>query len=115
MTAHVGIDIPTVVRTEAELLDVIARNPYPDAAADTKTLHVDFLLTETPDALDGIDQGADALTQSGREIYLFAPNKLSGSTYDGKTLGKRLGTHHTSRNWNTILNLRDACVKVRQT
>lgn len=115
VTAHVGMDIPTVIRTEEELLDVIVRNPYPDAAADTKTLHVDFLLTEMPNALDSIDQGGEALTASGREIYLFAPNKLSGSTYDWKTLGKRLGTHHTSRNWNTILNLQAACTKVRET
>lgn len=113
VTTHVGITIPTILRTSAEIVEIIERNPYPDAAQDTKTLHVDFLDTDVAGALEGIDQGQDSLTQIGREIYLYAPNKLSGATYDSRALNKRLGSHHTSRNWNTVQNLRTACDMVQ--
>src|SRR5699024_10141493 len=37
-----GFDVPVVVRTAEQLRDVIASNPYPDAAAEPTTLHVTF-------------------------------------------------------------------------
>lgn len=101
---HVGVAIPTITRTAAEMQQIVAANPYPEVT-DTKCLHVDFLAKEAPDVLDDIEFGEDHLTVIGREIYMHLPNKLSGSTHDGKTIQKRLGTHHTSRNWNTVTKL----------
>lgn len=101
---HVGMPVPTLLRSAAELHAVAERNPYPDVS-DPKCLHVDFQLEPMPDALAGIEFGEDHLTASGSEIYLHAPNKMSGITYDAKALNKRLGTHHTSRNWSTVTKL----------
>ena len=101
ITDNVGKDVPVVMRNRKELHSLIASNPYPDVD-DPKCLHVELLNESLPDALDGIDFGNDHLTMIGRDIYLHAPNKMSGITYDAKALNKRLGTHHTSRNWNTI-------------
>lgn len=101
VTDHVGKDVPVVLRNRKELLSLIANNPYPDVD-DPKCLHVELLAEAVPDALAGIDFGKDHLTMVGRDIYLHAPNKMSGITYDARALNKRLGTHHTSRNWNTI-------------
>lgn len=101
---HVGIAIPTVTRTGSELQQIVAANPYTDVT-DTKCLHVEFLNKPIPDALDDVDFGEDHLTMIGREIYMHLPNKMSGITYDAKTLHKRLGTHTTSRNWNTVTKL----------
>lgn len=102
---HVGVEIPVITRSMAELESIIAANPFPDAVAEPKSLHVDFLRDDMPDALAGIDQGKDTLTLVGRELYMHLPNLISGATYDARALNKRLGTHHTSRNWSTITRL----------
>lgn len=104
VSKHVGMPIPTVTRTAAEMQQIVAANPYPDET-DTKCLHVEFLNEAVPGALDDLAFGDDHLTMIDRDIYLHLPNKMSGSTYDAKTLGKRLGTHHTSRNWNSVTKL----------
>lgn len=101
ITDHVGKDVPVTIRTTEELQAILANNPYP-TVDDPKCLHVELLNELAPNALEGIAFGEDHLTIIGREIYLHAPNKMSGITYDAKTLYKQLGTHHTSRNWNTI-------------
>lgn len=103
---HVGLPVPTLLRTGEDMQAVVERNPYPDVS-DPKCLHVEFLLKPVPDALAGVEFGDDHLTASGSEIYLHAPNRMSGITYDVKTLNKQLGTHHTSRNWSTVTRLAD--------
>lgn len=111
VSAHVGIPIPTVTRTGEQMQQILAANPYPEVT-DTKCLHVDFLNEPAKDALEGIDFGEDHLTIIGREIYMHLPNKVSGATYDFKALGKRLGTHHTSRNWNTVARLAEIAAEL---
>lgn len=101
---HVGVPIPTVTRTGDEILKIVSANPYPDVG-DPKCLHVEFLNDVVEDVLEGIAFGEDHLTMIGREIYMNLPNKMSGITHDAKALNKRLGTHHTSRNWSTITKL----------
>lgn len=109
---HVGMPVPTLLRTSEEMRSVVERNPYPDVS-DPKCLHVEFLLEPVPKALDGIEFGEDHLTASGSELYLHAPHRISGITYDAKTLYKRLGTHHTSRNWNTVTKLADITTSMK--
>ncbi len=104
ISRHVGMPVPTLLRTGADMQSVVERNPYPQVT-DPKCLHVDFLLEAVPDVLEGIDFSQDHLTASGSEIYLHAPNRMSGITYDASTLNKGLGTHHTSRNWSTVTKL----------
>lgn len=111
VTVHVGVDIPTVTRSGIEMQNVVANNPYPDVD-DPKCLHVDFLLEPIDGTLDDIDFGDDHLTMIGRDLYLHLPNRMSGITHDTKTLGKRLGKHHTSRNWSTITKLVDLAEKL---
>ncbi len=105
VSAVVGQPVPVLLRTASELAAVVADNPFPDAAAEPTTLHVEFLLEAVPGVLDDLDQGADQLREHGCELYLFAPHKLSGTTYDARSLHRRLGSHHTSRNWNTVQKL----------
>lgn len=101
---HVGKPVPVVTRTVEEMDRIIAGNPYPHVT-DPKCLHVEFLNEVVPDLLADLDFGADHLTQVGREVYMHLPNKMSGVTFDGKTLERRLTTTHTSRNWNTVTRL----------
>lgn len=101
---HAGVLIPTITRPGAEIQQVIANNPYPDVD-NPKHLHVDLLLEPVEGVLNGIEFGQDHLTLIGRDLYMHLPNGVSGLTYDARTLNKRLGTHHTSRNWSTITKL----------
>ena len=109
ISQHVGMAIPVILRTAADMRQVVAQNPYPEGA-DPKQLHVEFLIRAVPNALADLAFGEDDLTMAEREIYLHLPNKMSGITYDAKTLGKRLGGHHTSRNWNTVTRLTDLAI-----
>lgn len=108
---HVGVEIPTITRSGEEMQQVIAANPHPDVD-DPKCLHVDFLVDPIDGALDELEFGKDHLTLIGRELYMHLLNKMSGTTYDKKTLNKRLGTHHTSRNWSTVMKLTDLAAKL---
>lgn len=108
---HVGVAIPTIIRSGDEMRGIVEANPYPDVE-DPKCLHVDFLLEPVDGALDDLDFGEDHLTLTGRNLYMHLPNKMSGITHDAKTLGKRLGTHHTSRNWSTITKLAALAEKI---
>lgn len=112
ISKHVGMPVPVILRTGKEMRQVVERNPYPQVS-DPKQLHVEFLLAEIDNPLAGIAFGNDHLTASGHEIYLHLPNRMSGLTYDARSLGKRLGSHHTSRNWNTITKLADIASAMR--
>ena len=101
---HVGLPVPVILRTAADMRQVVTRNPYPKVDDPTQ-LHVEFLNGAVADALADLELGEDHLTMVDREVYLHLPNKMSGITYDAKTLVKRLGSHHTSRNWNTVTKL----------
>lgn len=113
VSEHVGVPIPTITRTADEMQEVVATNPYPEVD-DPKCLHVDFMLKPVDGALDDLEFGNDHLTIIGRDIYMHLPNKMSGITYDAKTLYKRLGTHHTSRNWSTITRLHHLAITLDQ-
>lgn len=103
---HVGVHVPTLTRTGEEMQQIVAANPYPHVS-DPKCLHVEFLHEPAANVLSDIAFGEDHLTVIGREIYMHLPHKMSGITYDAKALFRRLGTHHTSRNWNTVTKLAD--------
>lgn len=107
--AHIGVTVPVILRTAAELAAVVDMNPFPAATSEPKTLHVTFLRKKIANVLDGIDPGKDSLQASGREFYMHLPKGVSGQTYDTKTLNKRLGPDATSRNWNTVTKLLAMC------
>ena len=104
-----GLDVPVVVRTEAEMQAVVANNPFPAVAPTPKLLHVWFLATK-PDAvlrafLAELETGDDAVVMGDRELYLHAPNGLSGASPAIQVLDRRLPHGSTSRNWNTVVRL----------
>ncbi|WP_394835144.1 DUF1697 domain-containing protein [Pendulispora rubella] len=104
-----GYDVPVILRTEAELRQVLRVNPFLDRGTDGKTLHVAFLAAEPDSArvssLDAKRSPPDSFAVLGREIFLLCPNgvgqtKLSNAYFDAK-----LATTSTMRNWNTVQKL----------
>jgi uncharacterized protein (DUF1697 family) len=66
-----GVDTEVVVRTQAEVADVVARNPWPDRTASPGLQHVLFLSAE-PAAVRADRVGAHEQVQpDGREVWVW--------------------------------------------
>ncbi len=109
LTKALGMQIAVVLRTGKELARVVAANPY--EVDDPTKVVVTFLADRRPKkVLDGIDQAAfapDEFTFNGRELYLKLPNGQARSKLMEALAKQDLGTIATTRNWRTVLALRD--------
>ncbi|MEV6129738.1 DUF1697 domain-containing protein [Streptomyces violaceusniger] len=108
--ADLGFPVPVMVRTRDELAATIEANPYPEAAAEPKTLHVVFLSdvptdTATLDAVDPATYAPDEFRLIGRDIFLRCPDGVGRSKLAAKVTNARLGVPATARNWNTVTKL----------
>ncbi len=109
IVAIYGFASPIVLRTAAELDDIVRHNPHPTPEEDFGILLVMFL-ADRPSAarvatLDAARSAPDTHIVRGREIFLrcptgFAKTKLTNAYFDGK-----LATVSTGRNWRTVLTL----------
>lgn len=101
--------VPVVVRSHAELDAVVRGNPFPEAGAAEKTLHVAFL-ADLPGAdvvarLDPLRSPPDRFAVVDRHVYLHLPNGMGNSKLTNAWLDSKLSTISTSRNWATVLKL----------
>jgi len=104
-----GVDVPVLVRTGAELADVVALDPLGDVATDGSRYLVTFLAAE-PDAagvaeLEAADLAPERVVVSGREVYAWVPGGQQRSKLASLITDKRLGVVGTLRNWNTVTKL----------
>jgi uncharacterized protein (DUF1697 family) len=111
--AEVGLEVPVIVRTADELAAVARGNPFLDAGADPKTLHVAFL-AEAPAparvaALDPRRSPPDEFVVRGREIYLRLPNGVGRTRLTNAYFDSQLDTVSTLRNVNTVQKLVELC------
>ncbi|MFJ6752980.1 MULTISPECIES: DUF1697 domain-containing protein [unclassified Streptomyces] len=107
---ELGLSVPVLVRTRDELAAAVAANPFPEAVAEPKSLHVTFLSAAPADTskLDALDLAAFAPDQfrlTGRELYLWCPGGIGRSKLADVVSRTRLGVTATVRNWNTVTKL----------
>lgn len=105
-----GFHADVMMRTSAELREVIARNPFATRnGIDPKRLVVSFLAGEpSPEAREkalGIKAEPEELRISGRELYIYFPHGLARPTLSTALLEKTLKLSGTNRNWNTVTKL----------
>jgi uncharacterized protein (DUF1697 family) len=105
-----GFVSAVIVRTSAELKDVIRRNPFAERKAiDPSRLLVWFLATdpgdEARDKVRVIKADPEELYASGRELFIYFPNGLARPKLSSTALDKALNTSGTGRNWNSVTNL----------
>jgi len=103
---HTGV----VLRSAAELKDVIRRNPFAQRTAiQPNRLVVSFLADEPgAEAMEKIPQikvGPEELRLDGRELYIHYPDGIGKSKLTPALLERTLKVSGTARNWNTILKL----------
>jgi uncharacterized protein (DUF1697 family) len=106
-----GFECPVVTRTAAEIEGVVKANPFPEAAAEPKTLHVGFLRDRPTKskvaALDPDRSPPDAFVVRGSEIYVHYPKGSARSKLTPQYFDSRLETTSTFRNWRTVLTLQE--------
>jgi uncharacterized protein (DUF1697 family) len=106
-----GFECPVVTRTAAEIDGVVKANPFPEAAAEPKTLHVAFLRDRPAKSkvagLDPDRSPPDAFAVRGSEIYVHYPKGSARSKLTPQYFDPRLETLSTFRNWRTVLTLQE--------
>ena len=87
------------------MAQAIAANPFPQAEAEPKTLHLYFLTDspENPDLnrLDQLKRGTEQYRLSDKVFYLYAPDGIGRSKL-AEQVEKALGVAATARNWRTV-------------
>ena len=100
--AALGLDVPVLVRTGAELARVHAQNPWRAQNLDPKLLHVAFLSGKPdPARLAAVDHAAllpERLAVGDRSLYLFH----AGGVQRSKLARLSFGVDSTARNWTTV-------------
>jgi uncharacterized protein (DUF1697 family) len=106
---RLGLDIPVVVRTRAELAKVVSRNPLGEVVENPKRYQVSFLSAKPdPAVVRKLQEAAVApeqLVVIGREAYAWHPEGIARSPLWTALAGRGLGVTATSRNWTTVTNL----------
>ena len=103
-----GFAVPVVVRTGAEIVAVVAGDPFTDVATDPARYLVTFM-AEPPEpdrvaALPPAEGGGDYLVR-GRELYLWLPDGIQNTPLASWKWDSLLGRPGTGRNWNTVTKL----------
>jgi len=112
--ADFGFSVSVISRTADEIAKTIKNNPFLNQPGiDPEKLHVAFL-SEAPasPALNKLAQLTLKPDQSrclGREVYLYFPNGVSGSSLWKHPLDGVLSVGATTRNWKTVNSLHQMC------
>jgi uncharacterized protein (DUF1697 family) len=106
---HFELDIPVVVRTRAQLANVVERNPLGEVATDPKRYQVTFMTGKLPRAvqrkLEEVAAPTERFVVSGREVYAWHPAGVARSKLWAMLAGRGLGVTATARNWTTVTSL----------
>jgi uncharacterized protein (DUF1697 family) len=100
LCAYAGKRVGVLVRTAAEMADVLARNPFPHAAPN-RTVAIFLDDAPAPDALSDVTgRGAEELQLGLREIYVHYGDGMARSR-----LSIPAARNGTARNMNTVSTL----------
>jgi uncharacterized protein (DUF1697 family) len=99
-----------VLRTTAELRDVISRNPFASRTGiEPSKLLVTFLSShpsaEVRNKVLAIKTDPEELRIDGRELFTYFPNGMARPKLSWPLVERTLGIPGTGRNWNTVIKL----------
>jgi uncharacterized protein (DUF1697 family) len=105
-----GFRPDVIVRTAAELRDVIAKNPFRTRPGiDPGKLLVTFLSgdpdADARDKVLKIKADPEEFWLIGRELYIHYPNGMGRTKLPAALIERTLKTSGTGRNWNTVTKL----------
>ncbi|MHB8542669.1 MAG: DUF1697 domain-containing protein [Leptospirales bacterium] len=104
-----GFQVPVVLRTAEQLVQIVRNNPFLKNSPDTETLHVMFLADlPHPDCVNALDptrSSPDEFIVCGQEIYLRLPGGVAETKLTNQYFDSKLRTIGTMRNWRTVTTL----------
>ena len=109
LTARFGPGISVVLRSGAQLADIIRHNPLMTDGRDPAKLHVTFLGSKpSKQRIDGLDARAflpDEFRVKGGEVYVHCPDGYGRTKINNAFFERALAVVATTRNWNTVTKL----------
>ena len=100
LKAYAGKPVGVIVRTAAEMAEVVASNPFPHRAAN-RTVAIFLDHPPPPDALEAVKgQANEEVRLSAHEIYVHYPDGIGRSKLRIAAAGDG-----TARNMNTVAKL----------
>lgn len=104
-----GFDVPVIVRKPKEMEAIIHQNPF--HKEDIDRLHVTFLSEEPTEEnqqkIASYDAGADKFVINGKDVFIYCEGKYHQSKLTNNFFEKKLQVTATTRNWKTVLKLRE--------
>ena len=102
-----------LVRDGREWGEVIAANPFPEAARDDPGHLILMVLKKAPLAqavktLQAAIKGSETVSAGASQLYITYPDGVGQSKLTTALIEKTLGSKGTARNWNTVLKLQAA-------
>ena len=101
-----GLNIKTMVRTLAEIEEIVKNNPFDGQFENDKDLHVFFLDEELPEEkrelLLSNNNENEMFAVLRREIYCLLRVSVLDSLMGKDYIGKKLKVSATARNWRTV-------------
>jgi uncharacterized protein (DUF1697 family) len=110
-----GFQVSVITRTVEQMKKTVAGNPFlKQPGIDQEKLHVAFL-SEAPASaalkkLADLTLSPDQSRCLGKELYLYFPNGVSGSSLWKHPLDRVLSVITTTRNWKTVNTLHQMCL-----
>ena len=107
---RLGLQTDFFVRTVNEWEEVIADNPFRDAAKNDASHLLVAVLKSAPTAsqvktLETAIKGRERLRAYGRHAYIVYPDGIGTSKLMLPVIERHLGARGTCRNWNTTLKM----------
>ena len=103
-----GFEPRVLLLTRGELASAVAGNPFPEATANPKSLHLFFLagVPGKPDltSIEALKAKTERFALKGRIFYLHTPNGF-GTSKLAERAERFLGVDATARNWRTVTTL----------
>ncbi len=101
-----GLNIKTMVRTRAEIEEIVKNNPFEGQFENDKDLHVFFLdeelAEEKRELLLSNSSENEMFAVRNREIYCLLRVSVLDSLMGRDYIGKKLKVSATARNWRTV-------------
>lgn len=106
IASTLGLQIPVVCRTKAELASTVAHDPMGSLAHNPARYLIVFLdqvpTAEALERLAAVDAGDDVITLVGRDLYVWMPDSIHASKVTAALARNVLKVTWTGRNWNTV-------------
>lgn len=106
IASRFGLEVRVLIRTRAELVRIVAANPFPAAAADPTRFMVTFLdPSPTGEQIAGVDPTdflPDELCFGEGVVYAWYHDRILARKLTDAVWTRQLGVTATTRNWRTV-------------